>query len=208
MLNHRYPVTVRGRQLWLVNNLRAWLLFERRTGRQIGDVNGGAEIIRSLLWAFLQDQHSDIDEQWVGGCTTTEFREILQVLELAIRGDFPDIPAGEPSAEPRRLNWYELWAVGRYDLHLSEDEFWSLSPRQFHALTERHDARLEREYTLPSIIHNALGGEGSEPVTPRMFFKGEVEQPVQKSESLMSKIREVASFLPGKFGKLEAPSGT
>ncbi|MGA2650421.1 MAG: hypothetical protein ABSF28_07850 [Terracidiphilus sp.] len=33
-----------------------------------------------------------------------------------------------------------LWSSARYDLHLTDAEFWSLTPRQFSALLHRHKA--------------------------------------------------------------------
>jgi len=38
-----------------------------------------------------------------------------------------------------------LWSSARYDLLLTDAEFWSLTPRQFHALLHRHKSRLERD---------------------------------------------------------------
>lgn len=34
--------------------------------------------------------------------------------------------------------WLELWSFGRYDLRLTDEEFWELSWDEFSALTERY----------------------------------------------------------------------
>lgn len=46
--------------------------------------------------------------------------------------------------------------MGRYDLHLSEEEFWCLVPRQFHALMERkRQESLAAEYG-PALVVTAI----------------------------------------------------
>lgn len=56
-----------------------------------------------------------------------------------------------------------LWAVGRYDLGLGEEEFWRLSPRQFGALLERHNEEQRKEDwragMIAATIANALRGK-------------------------------------------------
>jgi hypothetical protein len=55
-----------------------------------------------------------------------------------------------------------LWAVGRYDLRLSETEFWGLVPRQFIALAERaKDERIRSEYGPAIIVTAILAGSGA-----------------------------------------------
>ena len=67
-----------------------------------------------------------------------------------------------------------MWAVGRYDLRLSEDEFWHLTPRQFMALKERHEADQEwknfRAGVIASTIANALRSKGSKTYKPEDFM--------------------------------------
>ena len=40
-------------------------------------------------------------------------------------------------------SWLDWWAFGRYNLGLSEDEFWSLTLAQFDALTKRYNYEQE-----------------------------------------------------------------
>ena len=44
--------------------------------------------------------------------------------------------------EPPTLD--DLWAYGRYDLRLSEHEFWGMTPAQLDLLSRRHVAEVER----------------------------------------------------------------
>ena len=45
-----------------------------------------------------------------------------------------------------------LWSSARYDLLLTDAEFWSLTPRQFHALLHRHKSRLERDNYFVGLV--------------------------------------------------------
>ncbi|HEU0139612.1 MAG TPA: phage tail assembly chaperone [Bryobacteraceae bacterium] len=49
-----------------------------------------------------------------------------------------------------------LWSTGRYDLRLSDEEFWSMTPREFYALHRRYRDSIELLDTLvASISHHA-----------------------------------------------------
>lgn len=61
------------------------------------------------------------------------------------------------------MTWETLWAYGRYDLGLSEAEFWSLTPREFSLLADRdvlhvrwHDMRS----ALAPFVMNCLWSKG------------------------------------------------
>ena len=45
-----------------------------------------------------------------------------------------------------------LWSSARYDIHLSDAEFWHLTPRQLSALLRRHKQRLDRDNYLAGIV--------------------------------------------------------
>jgi hypothetical protein len=45
-----------------------------------------------------------------------------------------------------------LWSSARYDLHLTDAEFWSLTPRQLSALLRRHKQALDRTNYLTGMI--------------------------------------------------------
>lgn len=52
--------------------------------------------------------------------------------------------------------WEHLWAVARYDLRISEAEFWKLTPRALEALLARNKEALYREQTLLAILRRDL----------------------------------------------------
>ena len=49
-----------------------------------------------------------------------------------------------------------LWAVGRYDLRLTTEEFWGLVPRQFLALLKRVRSERQRLEYGPALIVTAI----------------------------------------------------
>ena len=49
-----------------------------------------------------------------------------------------------------------LWSIGRYDLRLSESEFWALTPRQFDALLKRVEYHREHRELLNGVCTSAL----------------------------------------------------
>ena len=53
-----------------------------------------------------------------------------------------------------------LWALGRYDLKLGEDEFWELTLRELMALMERFEAAVDwmnyRSSIICAVIANAF----------------------------------------------------
>lgn len=49
-----------------------------------------------------------------------------------------------------------LWAVGRYDLRLTTEEFWGLVPRQFMALLKRARSERQRREYGPALIVTAI----------------------------------------------------
>ena len=70
---------------------------------------------------------------------------------------------------PKRLRadtpeWLEVWAIARYDLGLTEDEFWNLSIDEFNALLKRHNLKQEREDSraamICTVIANIFRGKG------------------------------------------------
>lgn len=52
--------------------------------------------------------------------------------------------------------WLDLWAFGRYDLRLSEDEFWDLTFDQFNALVERYIQEQENQDLRMAMICSLL----------------------------------------------------
>jgi hypothetical protein len=223
MLSHRFPVIIHGVQYYLANNLRAWLFFERETGRQIGDVGGGPEVLRALLWALVRagqiargTTDNFVTLEFIGSVAGEELQALMRAVEVALYVDLPKVKSSDGAAETRRVDWHELWAIGRYDLHLSDEEFWSLTPLQFHSLVARFDAQCDREFMAAGVVASMVGNchlaQGADPLTPDMFVphRGGEDQSndAEQSAILLAKINAMKAIMPGRVPIAEVASGT
>mgnify|MGYP000558877216 CR=1 FL=1 len=182
----------------LVNNLRAWFLYESRTGLQVGDTAGSPRNLRTLIWALLHAEHPEITEEQAGALP----QAVTQAAGLALATALPDesIPLKAEHAR-RPTDWYRLWSIGRFDLHLTDEEFWALHPLQFHHLSLRLDARIEREFyghciTAAMIRNCHIDPKETEPIAPMALMptaSGERAREQlnagQQSASLLDKIK-------------------
>lgn len=67
-----------------------------------------------------------------------------------------------------------MWAIAVHDLCLSTEQFYGLTPRQFHLLAEAHRRHLSHmemlpAYTTAAVINYSLGAP-DEPVQPTRFM--------------------------------------
>jgi hypothetical protein len=96
-----------------------------------------------------------------------------------------------------------LWSSARYDLHLSDAEFWSLTPRQFHALLHRHKQRLERDNYLVGMVASVTAN----------FSMAHPDPPLSASDFMLNRrIKEVtdddvAEDFAAKFALIAMRSG-
>ena len=67
-----------------------------------------------------------------------------------------------------------MWSHARYDLHLTESEFWRLTLRELAALSDRHANRLHLEAigigALWALTANIHRGKGAPPSYPWDLF--------------------------------------
>jgi hypothetical protein len=67
-----------------------------------------------------------------------------------------------------------LWATARYDLHLSDAEFYALTPREFDALVKRHKRRREHDEfmlaQLTAVVMNTGFRSREEPAQTRDYM--------------------------------------
>lgn len=54
------------------------------------------------------------------------------------------------------MTWDDLWAVARYDLGISEQEFWALTPRQFNLLVERHEEAQTAQFKRDALFFGSV----------------------------------------------------
>ncbi|HTF67030.1 MAG TPA: hypothetical protein VK638_30540 [Edaphobacter sp.] len=54
----------------------------------------------------------------------------------------------------------QMWATARYDLHLSDDDFYALTPRQFDALLKRYKRATESNELLFAQLTSWIANTG------------------------------------------------
>lgn len=189
----------------LVNCLRAWYLYESRTGLQVGESLGDQRNLLTLVWALLQTEHPDLTE---ANIAVLDPGPLLAAAGLALASAIPAEPLSAAGQHRGPTDWYHLWAFGRYDLRLSEEEFWRLHPLQLHALIKRMDAQIEREFyghciTAAMIRNCNIDPEKTEPIAPVLLLptptgeKARAEYTAEQGAGLLDKIRALKDFFPG-----------
>ena len=82
-----------------------------------------------------------------------------------------------------------LWARARYDLHLGEDEFWKLTPRQLAYLDRRYELQIDRAHFLAGIISCTVANYSmfrpDELFKPSDFMPGMKQQEPTEEELVM-----------------------
>lgn len=96
--------------------------------------------------------------------------------------------------------------MGRYRLRLSDDEFWTLTPAQFHALSEQ--ARYEKEWLdfraglVCSTLANIYRAKNQKAFTPQDFMPGVKEsenaRQTQTWQEQLALVRQLNESLGGK----------
>jgi hypothetical protein len=88
--------------------------------------------------------------------------------------------------------WEGLWSHAIYDLHLTEKQFWSLTPYQLSLLTKRHKSRVNgfldwldyRFGIVDHLIVNWSSPPPKEPTKPTDFMPSFQERKQQPSQWL------------------------
>ncbi|MDD4986684.1 MAG: hypothetical protein PHQ43_13065 [Dehalococcoidales bacterium] len=113
---------------------------------------------------------------------------------------------------PRRFRadspgWLEVWSIARYDLQLSEAEFWDMSVDEFDALLKRHNLRLEREDAraalICSVMANIFRGKGK-PYRVKDFMPGKAKRKQTPAE--MVEILKGFTAIRGKDSERVSPN--
>ncbi len=98
----------------------------------------------------------------------------------------------------------DAWAIARYDLELTDEEWLEMTPRQLQALRSRHLHAQQREELLMGIVASTTANfsfcRPERPLTPEQFMLHPMPRPASSEpavtgESLMSLVRA----LPKQF---------
>ncbi len=97
----------------------------------------------------------------------------------------------------------ELWSIGRYDLRLTDDEFWGLTLKEFNLLMKRHkeqrSAELYNSALICATIANVNRSKGRA-FTPADFMPKEKEKKVKmKIEDMLSVLKAVTASNGGEI---------
>ena len=89
-----------------------------------------------------------------------------------------------------------LWAMGRYDLHLTNDEFWSITLAELNVLMERRAYDLERQDYHAALICSVLANINRDPrkgktYSPSDFMFTRKESPKKQTPQDMLEIIKV-----------------
>ena len=96
-----------------------------------------------------------------------------------------------------------MWASGRYDLNLAEDEFWGLTLIELNALIERrgdsNDRQNYRTALLCSVIANTVRNrkKKARPFTPEDFLPKK-RHGAQTAEQMLAQVKANNAILGGK----------
>lgn len=100
--------------------------------------------------------------------------------------------------------------MGRYDLGLSEDEFWGLTLRGFNALAKRLIKKDEwlnyRAGMICSVVANSVRSKGAKVFTPEDFFPTTSTDKAQSWETILSKVTMLNAVFGGEV-RLEDSHG-
>lgn len=180
--------------------------FEQVAGRNPAP---GRAMTRTLLWSLLVTFQPHLTVRDVGALEPREYLAAVDAAASLIEAHGGARAAQERSADAKPLEWRETWALGRFDLGLSEDEFWHLSPGLFDALWTRfelaHERYLEGHAMVCAATTNVhIDHEKGTPVSPDFFMPGErgkaehARIAAEQRAALRAKVREGAALLGGK----------
>lgn len=92
-----------------------------------------------------------------------------------------------------------LWAVGRYDLRLTDTEFWQMVPRQFAALMDRRRGRILRQEFSAGVVASAVYATRGVKLSPQKFMPSwkEPKKPEQPWQEDRAKFMQAAGVFGG-----------
>jgi len=97
-----------------------------------------------------------------------------------------------------------MWAIARYDLRLADEEFWSLTLKQYEALVKRYALDIERQDYHAGLICSVLANIYRDPKKRRkpytaQDFMPRKEKPKQEPEEIMRKMKAITISLGGEI---------
>jgi len=122
--------------------LLALLRFEEATGTRTPPASRATT--RALIWALLSTFQPALTVRDVGAMMPGEYRTAMEAAAALVSGGTVDAAPEAASTDEAPPGWLQIWSVGRFDLGLTDAEFWQLSPAMFDALWKRLEDQRER----------------------------------------------------------------
>ena len=94
-----------------------------------------------------------------------------------------------------------MWAVGRYDLGLGEDEFWALTIRELNALLERYKSEHDWLNYRAALICSVLANTARDPKRkPRPFIPDDFMPKKERKQQTAKQMLTTVKMLNAAFG--------
>lgn len=99
----------------------------------------------------------------------------------------------------------DLWSVGRYDLRLTEQDFWGLTLREFDALCKRkrQEDRTNEYYAalISCVVANAHRNpkKKTAPYQPKDFMTDEKRGRIMTADQMKRKVEQITRMSGGKI---------
>lgn len=212
MLAPTVRVSICGYDHVLSCTLRAMFRFETRLGISMHEIgrHDPAKVGRALLWAMAYEQRESTEEM-IGRIGAAEFLAAVDQAMLLLVSSCPPAQRRDTaeSDDAGRTDWHALWAIGCFDLRLSDEQFWSLTPAMFYALCQRLDAQREHaEYcagiVAAAVTNSNIDPDKTEPFEPALWMRGATGEEARRrrvaaqAANVSATLRHMAEVMPVK----------
>jgi hypothetical protein len=156
----------------------------------------GAQQLMMMLWAMLLHEDRPMTLEELGDMI--DHAEALplsnavhECLSLAAP---PPAHRQRPASPP---DWMRLWSYADQDLGVSTDRFWRLTPRQFAALSDRHEEAYIRSLHGAAMVSTTLANihrdakKHAAPYTPAGLYPALFTAPTEPRPERAKKIEAV-----------------
>jgi hypothetical protein len=205
LLTRRVEFSYEGRPWPLIFTHRALLQCENLTALDMLQQTIGApsaSLLRALLFSALScaGAHCSIKQigQRISPRTIDSIRETVVKAWIASMAE-PEEDEDEEKPQEydrKKFTWLEAWAIARYDLRLSDEEWLDMTPRQFRALQKARLEKMQREELMNGMLaatfENFSMGAPKTPSKADDFMLHKIKQPkVPIGEQIFRSVEKV-----------------
>ena len=115
---------------------------------------GMIDQLLTMAWAMRLHDRPNLDREAMGEeLDSDELPALSRDVSLCLKLSTADTK-GPAGGEPP--DWMRLWSYAEHDLRIPEERFWMLTPRQFAALSERHEEAYIRSLNGAAMVTATL----------------------------------------------------